>query len=122
MKAEHRRYKRDRVYLTAMLRWECGGVEVKLTNLSSLGTCAEFPGDLAPGTEVEISRGDFIVPARIAWAVEGKIGIEFADPVNLREFRTQSQTSAASVTMPLLRPVEKLSPRLERRWAEILKQ
>lgn len=120
MNVEHRRDKRDRVFLTAMLSWDCGDVEVKLTNLSSLGACAEYPGSVAPGTEVQISRGDLSVPARIAWADDGRIGIEFADPLNLREFRTHGQTSTGSAATPLHKPVKKLSRQLERHWAEIL--
>ena len=122
MKAEHRREKRERVLLRAMLRWDDGGVEVKLTNLSSHGACAEFPGLLESGTMVHLSRGDLCLSARIAWAGEGRIGIKFTDPVNLSDFRTPAQAANGSIAMPLHRPAQKLSPRLERHWAEILKR
>ena len=120
MKAEHRGDKRSSVFLTATMRSADGDVEVKLTNLSSLGARADYPIVLAPGTPVQISRGDLTVDGSIAWAAEGKIGIEFAEPVNLREFRMQGQVSGASILAPLHKPVEKLSPRLERQWAKIL--
>ena len=122
MKAEHRREKRERVLLTAMLRWDGGGVEVRLSNLSSLGAGAEFPGLLEPGTRVRISRGDLDLPARIAWAVDGRIGIAFDVPLNVREFQTHGHAPAGFATTQLHKPVQKLSPRLERRWAEILKR
>jgi len=120
MKVEHRRDKRSHIFLNAMLRLPDGEFEVKLTNLSSFGACANYPVTLAIGTEVQISRGDLTVPGRIAWSVEGKIGIEFVDPLNLQEFRTRGQTSAPPVRSPLHRPVEKLSPRLRREWAKML--
>ncbi len=122
MKAEHRRDKRSQVFLRAFLRSADGDIEVKLTNLSSLGACAEYPVVLAPGTEVQVSRGDLRVPARIAWAVEGKIGIEFVEALDVNQFRTQGQASAGFPLAALHKPVEKLSPRLERHWARILSQ
>lgn len=122
MKAEHRRDKRSRVFLSAFLRTADGDSEVKLTNLSGVGACAEYPVVLAPGSEVQVSRGDIRVPARIAWAAEGKIGIEFVEALDVNEFRTQGRTSANSHLSDLHKPVEKLSPRLERHWAKILSQ
>ena len=120
MKVEHRRSIRSHVFLKAMLRCAQGEFEVKLTNLSSLGACAEYPVPLAPDFEVEISRGDLRMAARIAWPADGKIGIEFADLLNVRAFQAQGKVSADCAPTPLHKPVERLSPRLEPRWGELL--
>ena len=119
MTVEHRDDRRNRVFLKAILRSADGDVDVKLTNLSSLGACADYPLLLAPGTEVQIARGDLRVHAQIVWAAEGKIGIEFADPLNLRLFRAHGQTSGAPASAPGHKPVGQLSPRLEYHWAKV---
>ena len=122
MSIEHRLDKRSRVFLRAMLRSPEGEVEVKLTNLSSLGACADYPAPLAAGTEVYLWRGDLTVPGRIAWAENGRIGIEFSSPLDLEAFRTQGRASAGCAVAALHKPVERLSPQLQRHWAKILSQ
>jgi len=83
MTLEHRRERRSHIFLDVVLRLPDGEIEVKLTNLCSIGARADYPIVLAPGTSVQILRDDLRLPGRIAWAVAGKIGIEFMDPLSL---------------------------------------
>ena len=121
MKSDHRRHKRSRVFMTAMLRSEFGAGEVKLTNLSSRGACADCSEDLPAGTQVQIERGDIRVPGSVAWSSDGTIGVRFDEPVDERAFRTQSQKSAAYVPTPFSTPAERISRRAELHWTEIWK-
>jgi hypothetical protein len=121
VKVEHRRDKRSRVFLTAVLRSADGEVEVKLSNLSTIGACAHYPIILAPATEVQLSRGDLLIPARIAWSADGRIGIEFREPIDVEAFRTQGHASDRFQAAPLHKPAERLSRRMEQHWADIWK-
>ena len=119
MAADHqRREKRGRVFLTVLLHGPFGSVDLRLTDLSPHGACGSCPHPLPPGTEVELVRGDVSVPARVIWAADGKIGVEFSAAVDEGVFRAQNRgAAAAQVTF---RPVEKSSRRLERHWLDIL--
>ena len=69
--------KRARVLLTAKLQTPFGEVEARLRDLSRKGAlveCAQVP---PVGTEVVFIRGAMIVPARVAWAGEKRVGLEF---------------------------------------------
>ncbi len=122
MGIEHRRDKRTHVFLRAMLRSVAGEMEVKLTNLSSLGACADYPAQLAPGEEVYLWRGDLTVPGRVAWAENGRIGVEFSRPLDVEAFRSQGRPTADNTVAALHQPVKRLSPQLQRHWAKILSQ
>lgn len=118
--ADQRRGKRNRVFLTVLMRWPSGSVQTKLTNISSLGACGNCAETPAPGTEVELVRGDLRVPARIVWSFDGMVGLEFAEAVDAAVFRVGSQHSAdTSTSAPHLKPVERISSKLERHWTEI---
>ncbi|MGQ0590284.1 MAG: PilZ domain-containing protein [Sphingosinicella sp.] len=121
MKTDHRRHKRSRVFMTAMLRSEFGAGEVKLTNLSCRGACADCLEDLPAGTPVQIERGDIRIEGSVAWSSDGKLGVKFDESVNEQAFRTQSQKLAAYVPTPLSKPAERLSRRGELHWTEIWK-
>lgn len=120
MTTESRRAKRSHVVMAARLRSRSGDVPVKVKNLSSTGACADCPDPLQPGDPVQLIRGDLVIPATVAWAVEGKIGIQFLEPIDEQLFRAQGQASGSSVAMPLLKPAERISRRLEQHWAGIL--
>ena len=103
-----------------MLRSPEGEAEVKLTNMSSLGACADYSVPVVAGTEVYLWRGDLTVSGRIAWAVDGRIGIEFSQPLDLDAFSAQGRATASCTVAALHKPVERLSPQLQRHWAKIL--
>ena len=69
--------KRARVLLAAKLQTPFGEVDVRLRDLSRKGAlieCAQVP---PVGTEVVFIRGVTVVPARVAWAGENRVGLEF---------------------------------------------
>ena len=69
--------KRARVLLAAKLQTPFGEVDARLRDLSRKGAlveCAQVP---PVGTEIVFIRGSTVVPARVAWAGENRIGLEF---------------------------------------------
>jgi hypothetical protein len=69
--------KRARVLLAARLQTPFGEIDARLRDLSRKGAlieCAQVP---PVGSEVVFIRGATIVPARVAWAGEGRVGLEF---------------------------------------------
>ena len=69
--------KRARVLLAAKLQTPFGEVDARLRDLSRKGAlveCAQVP---PVGTEVVFVRGATVVPARVAWAGQNRVGLEF---------------------------------------------
>jgi hypothetical protein len=69
--------KRARVLLAAKLKTPFGEIDARLRDLSRKGAlveCAQVP---PVGSEVVFIRGSIVVPARVAWAGEGRVGLEF---------------------------------------------
>lgn len=69
--------KRARVLLAAKLQTPFGEVDARLRDLSRKGAlieCAKVP---PVGTEVVFLRGTTVVPARVAWTGENRVGLEF---------------------------------------------
>lgn len=83
--AQNRRAKRSRVLLTARIRTKSGVIDARLRNLSQSGALLESQTMPATGSPVVFERGDTIVDARVAWAVDGRFGIEFLDPIEESE-------------------------------------
>lgn len=69
--------RRSRVLLAAKLETPVGLIDVRLRDLSRKGALVES-AELPPvGTELVFQRGKTTVPARVAWASGGRIGLEF---------------------------------------------
>jgi hypothetical protein len=65
------------VLLAAKLQTPYGEIDARLRDLSRKGAlveCAQVP---PVGSEVTFIRGSTVVPARVAWAGEGRVGLEF---------------------------------------------
>ena len=75
--AGKRTAKRSRVLLSARLRTPLGDVEVRLRDLSQKGALIEVTDDFHVDDEVVFSRGDTVVPARVAWTGGNRVGLEF---------------------------------------------
>lgn len=76
--AGKRTAKRSRVLLTARIRTSLGDVEVRLRDLSQKGALIEVGDDeFHVDDQVVFSRGDTIVPARVAWVGGNRVGLEF---------------------------------------------
>jgi hypothetical protein len=69
--------KRARVLLAAKLQTPFGEVDARLRDLSRKGALVECSQVPPVGTEVVFVRGSTVVPARVAWAGEDRIGLEF---------------------------------------------
>jgi hypothetical protein len=69
--------KRARVLLAARLQTPYGEVDARLRDLSRKGALVECVTVPPVGTEVVFIRGTTIVPARVAWAGENRVGLEF---------------------------------------------
>jgi hypothetical protein len=69
--------KRARVLLAAKLQTPFGEVDARLRDLSRKGALVECAKVPPVGTEVVFVRGATVVPARVVWAGEDRIGLEF---------------------------------------------
>ena len=121
MKVEHRRDRRSHVFLTAMLRSVAGEHEARVINLSAAGACANCPVALDPGTDIEMSRGETLISGRVAWASDGRVGIEFSEPIDVGAFRSQAHATEKFEAALLHTPATRLSRRMERHWTDIWK-
>lgn len=84
-----RQAKRARVLLAAKLQTPFGEVDVRLRDLSRKGAlveCAKMP---PVGSDVVFMRGSTVVPARVAWAGAGRVGLEFTYMIDEQELLVQ---------------------------------
>jgi len=84
-----RRAKRARVLLAARLQTPFGEVDARLRDLSRKGALVECSPTPPEGCEVVFMRGPITVPARVAWASEGRVGLEFHFPIDENEMLVQ---------------------------------
>jgi hypothetical protein len=75
--AKNRQAKRARVLLAAKLQTPYGELDARLRDLSRKGALVECSPTPPTGSEVLFIRGTITVPARVAWAGVGKVGLEF---------------------------------------------
>lgn len=86
--------KRARVLLVARIETETGAIEARLRDLSRKGALLECKQIPARGSEVVFSRGETRVPARVAWANDGRIGLEFHRQIDEQELLVHVGTAA----------------------------
>lgn len=84
-----RRAKRARVLLAAKLQTPFGEIEARLRDLSQKGALVECSPTPPQGSEVVFSRGPISVPARVAWAGSGRVGLEFHHQIDENEMLVQ---------------------------------
>ena len=77
--------KRSLVLLMAKVSTPDGVLDVRLRNLSQKGALLEGAKIPPVGTELTFERGETKVDGRVAWARDGKFGIEFLTPIEERE-------------------------------------
>lgn len=77
--------KRARVLLSAKLQTSVGEIEARLRDLSRKGALVECMQCPPPGSEVVFVRGNTVVPARVAWAAENRVGLEFEHMIDEHE-------------------------------------
>ena len=111
--------KRARVLLAAKLDTPFGEVDARLRDLSRKGALVECSKSLPVGSEVTFKRGSTVVPARIAWAAGGRLGLEFLFLIDEQEVLVQLKRTTTTQTERFRRPGlnEDLSEK-ERKLAE----
>lgn len=81
--------KRARVLLAARLQTPFGEVDARLRDLSRKGALVECATQPPVGSEVVFMRGSTTVPARVAWAAGGRVGLEFHYLIDEQEVLVQ---------------------------------
>ena len=101
--AGKRQAKRNRVLLAA--RVSCGSMEceVRLRDLSRKGALVEGDSVPPPGAEVLFSRGSISVPARVAWSVANRAGLEFAYMIDEGDVLVQLRRTSYDQKTPRFR-------------------
>jgi hypothetical protein len=87
--AGNRSTKRARVLLAAKLETPFGEVDARLRDLSRKGALVECLQVPPAGTKVTFVRGKSRIPARIAWAADNRVGLEFACMIDEHELLVQ---------------------------------
>jgi hypothetical protein len=80
--SSQRQAKRARVLLAGKLETPYGEIDARLRDISSLGALVECATLPPAGSEVVFSRGSTVVPARVVWTAAGRVGLEFAFPID----------------------------------------
>lgn len=63
-------------------------VEGLIRNIALSGAMIEAPGQIAPGTQLELHIAEEgAIFATVRWAEEGRIGVEFAAPITIEKPR-----------------------------------
>jgi len=83
--AGKRSAKRARVLLSAKLQTDYGEVDARLRDLSRKGALIECMQVPPVGSEVVFVRGATVVPARVAWASDNRVGLEFEHMIDDHE-------------------------------------
>lgn len=81
-----RRESRPELFLTALLKGTFGAHPVRVRNLSTGGALVEVQLKLRPGEEVQLIRAHHAVRARVAWASEGRAGLNFDKAVDIKKW------------------------------------
>lgn len=96
--------KRARVLLAGKLQTPFGEVDARLRDISCKGALVEC-GKVPPvGCEVVFSRGQTVVPARVAWTGAGRVGLEFHYPIDENEVLVQLKKAPAAQAPRFRRP------------------
>jgi len=111
--------KRARVLLAAKLDTPFGELDARLRDLSRKGALIECGKSVPVGTDVVFKRGSTLVPARVAWAGSGRLGLEFKYMIDEQEVLVQLKPTSAASGERFRRPglKESLSDK-ERRLAQ----
>ena len=101
--AGKRSAKRARVLLACRLQTPTGEVDARLRDLSRKGALVECQKVPPVGSEVVFTRNSVSVPARVAWAGSGRIGLEFAYMIDEQEVLVQLKRTTIDQQQPRFR-------------------
>jgi hypothetical protein len=89
---------RRRVVVPARLRHGASWSDTCILNLSSRGMMIHTNQQVAPGTAVEIRRGDHVIIARVVWRSGGRAGLQAEERLPVDEIMTVGQAPALQLT------------------------
>jgi hypothetical protein len=101
--AGKRQAKRARVLLAAKLQTANGELDARLRDLSRKGALVECQTPPPVGTELIFNRGSTSIPARVAWAAPGRVGLEFAYMIDEHEVLVQLKRTTTDQNQPRFR-------------------
>lgn len=101
--ASQRQAKRARVLLAGRLQTPFGEVDARLRDISKRGALVECAKVPPVGCEVVFSRGQTVVPARVAWSGSGRVGLEFHYPIDENEVLVQLKKAPSGAQAPRFR-------------------
>lgn len=78
---------RASLYLAAALYCDGSSSLVKIRNISSTGALVEGRLIPAPGSLVQLVRGELIVHGLVAWSADARCGLKFSGTVNVQQWR-----------------------------------
>jgi hypothetical protein len=96
--------KRARVLLSAKLKTSVGEVDARLRDLSRKGALLECVQVPPVGSEVVFVRGATVVPARVAWTANQRVGLEFDHMIDEHELLVHISKSGASPPPAYVQP------------------
>ncbi len=102
--SSQRQAKRARVLLAGKLQTPYGEIDARLRDISSRGALVECATLPPPGSEVVFSRGSTVVPARVVWVAAGRVGLEFAFPIDENAVLVQLKKAPAARLAPTAAP------------------
>jgi hypothetical protein len=102
--AGQRQAKRARVLLAGNLQSPCGEADARLRDISCKGALVECAMVPPVGCDVVFSRGQTVVPARVAWTAGGRIGLEFHYPIDENEVLVQLKKAPSAPAPRFRRP------------------
>jgi hypothetical protein len=102
--AGQRQAKRARVLLAGNLQTPAGEADARLRDISCKGALVECAMVPPVGCEVVFSRGQTVVPARVAWTAGGRIGLEFHYPIDENEVLVQLKKGPSAPAPRFRRP------------------
>jgi len=114
-----RRAKRARVLLAARLQTPSGEIDCRLRDLSRKGALIECKPTPPTGAEVVFTRGSISVPARVAWSLPGRVGLEFDYMIDENEVMVQLKPTGNQPAPRFRRPgIKETASEQERRLAQ----
>jgi hypothetical protein len=96
--SEKPRELRRRVVVPARLRHGASWSDTCILNLSSRGMMILTSQQVAPGTAVEIRRGEQVIIARVVWRSGGRAGLQAEERLPVEEIMTVGQAPALQLT------------------------
>jgi hypothetical protein len=89
---------RRRVVVPARLRHGASWSDTCILNLSSRGMMIHTNQQVAPGTAVEIRRGEHAIIARVVWRSGGRAGLQAEERLPVEEIMTVGQAPPLQLT------------------------